>query len=251
MFMVRLNKNQLEEIVKGAQIGESLNQLSSKFGFPKTTIYYHVREFCRKMGRFDEKLLSEWEKGYLVGFFVGDGCFSFRPKYYSHITKFALDAKSERTIGNFLATTLQNAHTKPWIVIKGNRLNVLVSSKGLCSFLRKYAGYETENGKPRKRLLLENVQGKEFVFGILAGLLDSDGCATSDKTRYLRATISTRSKVLAIQMFRLMGMVGVKATVHQSSGFTVRISTPSLKANATHIRSLKLKQNLIGTHHYL
>jgi hypothetical protein len=240
--MKRLNGSQVREIIKDAQTGASLNQLSSKFGFPKTTIYYHVREFCRKMGKFGEKQLSEWEKGYLVGFFIGDGCWIFRPKYYSYITKFALNAKSEKPISNFLVTILQKAHTRPWVIIKGNSLDLRVSSKDLCSFLREYAGYETEDDKPRKRLLLENVQTEKFMFGILAGLLDSDGCVTTDKAKYLRAMISTRSKILAVTILQLAKRLGIKATIHKSSGYTVRVSTPFLKVNAQRILSLKLKQ---------
>lgn len=249
--MRKLKKGQVEEIIKNAQTGASLSQLSSKFGFPKTTIYYHAKEFCRKMGKFDQKRLSEWEKGYLVGFFVGDGCFSFRPRYYSYITKFALNARSEKSIGNLLVTILREAHTRPWIAVKGNRLDVLVSSKSLCSFLRKYAGYGTEDGKLRKRLLLGNARTEGFMLGILAGLVDSDGCVTFDKAKYLRAMISTKSKILATTMLQLMKMLRIKSTIHRSSGFTVRISTPSLKINAPRIRSLKLKRkfNWDSSHH--
>lgn len=242
--MKKLSNGQVEEIIREAQAGASLNQLSSKFGFSKTMIYYHVKGFCRKMGRFNEKRLFKWEKGYLVGFFVGDGCFNFRQKYYSYITKFALNAKSEKSIGCFLVDILRKAHTKPWVTTKGNRLELRVSSKGLCSFLRRYAGYGTEDGKSRKRLLLENVHSKEFMLGILAGLIDSDGCVTSDKVRYLRAMISTKSKILAVAMLRLTEKLKIKATIHRSSGFTVRISTPSLVINAASIRSLKLEQKL-------
>jgi len=182
------------------------------------------------MGRFDVEQISEWQKGYLAGFFVGDGCLNFRSKYYSYITKFALNASSER------------AHTKPWVTIKGNRLDIRISSKGLYLFLKMHAGYESEDGKLRKRLLSNDIWTEEFMLGILAGLIDSDGCVAYDKKKYLRAVISTRSKVLASSMLQLTERLRIKAMIHQSSGFTVRISTPSLKANAPRIRSLKLEQ---------
>ena len=194
------------------------------------------------MGRFDVEQISEWQKGYLVGFFVGDGCLNFRSKYYSYITKFALNASSERAIANFLVSILLRAHTKPRVTIKGNRLDIRISSKGLYLFLKMHAGYESEDGKLRKRLLSNDIWTEEFMLGILAGLIDSDGCVAYDKKKYLRAVISTRSKVLASSMLQLTERLRIKAMIHQSSGFTVRISTPSLKANAPRIRSLKLEQ---------
>lgn len=122
-------------------------------------------------------------KGYLVGFFIGDGCFSFRLKYHSCVTRFTLDAKSESSISNFLETILRKATT-----------------------------YEIEDTKPRKRLLLGNVKTEESMLGILAGLLDSDGCVIHDKVKYLHAMISTRSKILALITLQLAKMLRIKAT---------------------------------------
>ncbi|MEM3453014.1 MAG: LAGLIDADG family homing endonuclease [Candidatus Hadarchaeum sp.] len=240
--MKRLNATQISEVIKGAQTGASLSQLSTKFGLRKTTIYYHVRGYCRKMGKFDGSRLSEWEKGYLVGVFVGDGCFNFRQKYYSYMTKLTLNAKSEQPIVDLLITILRKANTKPWITINENRFEVRVSSKGFCSFLKGYAGYGSEKGKLRKRLFLREGHAENFLFGVLAGLIDSDGCVAFDRKKYLRAMISTKSKVLATTMLQLVNILEIHATVHRSSGFTVRISAPFLKTNAQNIRSLKLKQ---------
>jgi len=227
--------------------------LSSKFGFHKTTIYYHVKEFCRKMSKFDEKQLSEWEKGYLIGFFVGDGCFIFRPKYYSYITKFVLNAKSEKVIASFLIAILSKAGTKPWITIEGNRLNVRISSKGLYKFLIKYAGYELENGKSRKRLLLSEILKRKFAFGILAGLIDSDGHARRCWSNSFSVTIWTVSKVLADSIVQLAERLLMKSSIvsEQHSGFgslhtcfIVRIWTSYVRRNAHRLRSLKLQQVL-------
>jgi len=252
--MRKLNKNQVGEIIKDTQSGVSLSQLGSKFRFPKTTIYYHVKEFCRKMGRFDEMQISGWERGYLVGFFIGDGCLNFRPKYWSYVTKFVFNAKTEKAIANFLVAILSKAGTKPWTATGGYRLNVLVSSKGLQGFLRKYAGYGFENHKSRKRLLLSeiSVERKEFAFGVLAGLIDSDGHARHDKGHGLSVVISTASKGLATLTVQLVERLGMKATIiRQHSGFTglnscflVRILTHSVIMNADNIRSLKLQQVL-------
>lgn len=251
--MRKLNKSQIEEIIKGAQTGASLSQLSSKFGFSKTTIYYHVKEFCRRMGRFDEKRLSEWEKGYLVGFFVGDGCLTFRPKYYSYITKFVLNAKTEKAIANFLIGILSKAGTKPWTTIEENRLNVRVSSKSLHKFLKKYSGYDLEEGKLRKRLLLSEITKKELAFGILAGLIDSDGHARRCWSNSFSVTIWTVSKVLAVSIAQLAEGLGIKTSIirEQHSGFgslnscfIVRVWTSYVRRNAHRLQSLKLQQVL-------
>jgi hypothetical protein len=253
-FMRKLNKNQIEEIIKEVQTGSSLNQLSSKFGFPKTTIYYHVKEFCRKMNKFDEKRLSEWERGYLVGFFIGDGCLIYRPKCWSYITKFVLNALSEKAIANSLINILPKAGTKPWTATEGHRLKVLSSSKGLQDFLKRYAGYGSEDHKLRKRFGLSETlnEGKVFTFGVLAGMIDSDGHVRRGKGHGLSVVISTASKGLATSIVQLVGKLGMKATIiRQHSGFTglnscflVRILTNSITSNAAHIRSLKLQQVL-------
>jgi len=56
-----------------AKKGLSLRRISAQLGIPKTTVYFHVKAYCRKMTYINLKALSEKEKGYLVGMFVGDG----------------------------------------------------------------------------------------------------------------------------------------------------------------------------------
>ncbi len=250
--MKRLNKILKEKIIKEAQSGLSLRQLSKKFGLPKATVYYHVRGFCRKMGKFDERKLSEWGKGYLVGFFVGDGCSNFRYKYYSYITKFVLNAKTEKPIAKFLNAILSKAGSNPWVTIEENRLNLRVSSKGLYNFLKQYTKYEIENAAPRKRLLLCAVK-KEFTFGVLAGLIDSDGHVRREWRTSFSVVIWTASKVLANSIAQLTVGLGMKASIicetHSGFGsvyscFIVRIWTDYVGRNAHELKSLKLQQVL-------
>lgn len=247
--MRKLNKNQIEEIIKEVQTGLSLNQLSSKFGFPKTTIYYHVKEFCRKMNKFDEKRLSKWGRGYLVGFFVGDGCLIYRPKYWSYITKFVLNALTEKAIANSLINILSKAGVKPWTTTEGHRLKVLSSSKGLQDFLKRYAGYGSEDHKLRKRFWLSETLngGKVFAFGVLAGLIDSDGHARRYWSNSFSVTIWTASKVLAVSIAQLAERLGMKTSIirEQHSGFgslstcfIVRIWTSYVRRNAHRLQSL-------------
>ena len=257
--MRRLEANQIKGIIKEAQVGESLGQLSRRFGLSKTTVYYHARRFCRKMGRFDERHLTEWEKGYLVGFFVGDGCFVFRPKHWSYITKFVLNARTEKAIADFLAMTLSKAGINPWTTIEGNRLNLRASSKSLQVFLKNYAGYELEMRKLRKRLFLNEIlrQEKEFGFGVLAGLIDSDGYVgyAGYKRRSLAVMITTASRVLAdlmVQMVKELGMDATIITQYRSRFgtsyfcFHVRVLTRSAIMNVNNMKSLKLQQVFNG-----
>lgn len=193
-----------------------------------------------------------------MGFFVGDGCWIFRPRYWSYITKFVLNARTEKALAIFLTVVLSKNGINPWATIESNRLNVEASSKGLQDFLRKYVKYELEGHKLRKRLLLSEIfkKKKEFTFGILAGLIDSDGYVGYGgyKKHSLSVIITTASEVLATLMIQLAKELHMAASItRQYSGFNtsgytfyVRILTHSAIANAGNIKSLKLQQVLNG-----
>ena len=80
-----------------AKKGLSLKRISAQLRVPKTTVYYHIREYCKKMTYIDLTVLSEEEQGYLVGMFVGDGNLLVKRKRGRYITKFTLDAERDQT----------------------------------------------------------------------------------------------------------------------------------------------------------
>lgn len=194
------------------------------------------------MGRFTPDSLSEWEKGYIVGFFAGDGCFNVRLQYYSYCVKFVVNAKTEMSIADFLMTLLKKSHTTPFSNIRENRVNIRVVSKGLLNFIRMYVGYPGDRDGPHKIFLQPWGWTKNFALGVIAGLIDSDGCVTYDKGKYIRALISTKSKAFALQIKETIERTGIKATCHRSKGYGIRISTPSFKANMARINSLKCRR---------
>jgi len=210
MLPKRLTNDQIYEIVKLAQAGTSIANIAKKLSLKKTTVYYHARSYCRKMTRLDLNLLTEIEQGYIIGFFLGDGSLNKGRKIPRYIVRFALDAKRDRDISRRLAQIFEKARKKVSIFTRQNTLIVKVSSKELVKYIQRYVKYKTNwRNQKEKKLITDKGWSPKFQYGVLAGMIDSDGHVH----KHLGTEIKTVSSSIFKSILILLSNLGITAKI--------------------------------------
>lgn len=149
----RLKAKQIRQIVDLAKKGVSIAQIAEATGKRKSTVYYHARNYCRKMTTLNLDLLDETEKGYILGLFLGDGSFNKGFKQRRYVVRFALDVKRDQDIAGRLAEILDKGHKKISVFHTGSTLTAKVCSKELEQYVRVYIDYRpSEEGTNEKTL---------------------------------------------------------------------------------------------------
>ena len=89
----RLSANQINRIKDLAKAGVSIREIAEMLNAGKSAVYYHAKGFCRKMTKLNLDLLSGWERGYILGIFLGDGDVNKGRKNPRYIVRFTFDAE--------------------------------------------------------------------------------------------------------------------------------------------------------------
>lgn len=247
----RLTDDQILEIVKLAQAGNSIANISRKLGLKKTTVYYHARSYCRKMTKLDLDLLTEFEKGYLVGFFLGDGNLNMGRKTPRYIVRFFLDAERDQDISTYLCQVLQKGRKKVSVFTRKTNTILKVSSKELVDFMQKYIEYERNwDHRLEKRLKKSTDWSSELQYGILSGIIDSDGHVHG----HLGTEIKTASSLTQRRILDILTNLRIDATSKvkdvTENSFSKRprhviyIPSAEMKAHQNRIRSVKVRRYL-------
>jgi hypothetical protein len=147
--------------------------------------------------------LTEEEKGYLIGFFIGDG---YIKKGKTQVI-FALSLDDvKHGILNKLKLILEKSGKKTWICNRKNKsIQLVLSSRRLVDYFRETVSFEDGN-KSKTAQLIRLDYSADFFKGFLSGLIDSDGNAN----RY--AFISTISYNLGNQIIE----VCIRLNIHTS-----------------------------------
>jgi len=247
----RLTEDQIREIQKLAQAGISITNMAKKLRLKKTTVYYHARNHCRKMTTLDINLLTEFEKGYIIGFFLGDGCFNFGRKTPRYIVRFYLDAERDRDISTFLCSVLQKGRKRVSVFNREANIILRVSSKELVDFIQKYVEYKrSPDNRLEKELSKCKEISEEFQYGILSGVIDSDGHVHE----HLGTEIKTVSDILQQGILDVLKDLRIKATVKvidamensfsKRPRYVIYIPSAEMKAHQNRIRSVKVRYYL-------
>ena len=112
--------------------------------------------------------ITEKEKGYLVGLFLGDGHADYNKKDRHYNTEFYLNSKSDLDIQEFLLTIIKKLDAIVHI-FKDPRYNVnriRISSKIFFTFLQNEVASFCDKTLPFS---------KSFLLGVVSGLIDSEG----------------------------------------------------------------------------
>jgi len=229
----RLRREQIEEIQKLAKAGASLGQIVTRFGIAKTTVYYHVKHYCKKMTRLDIKALTERERGYLVGLFVGDGYINKwidkNENRQRFVVKFVLDKQRDQDIADYIQFIFKKAGKRTTRFSEGTKLIIKVSSKLFAEYLKRYVR-SVRQGKDKshnKVLINSKKWSYDFKLGFISGIIDSDGYIFSDKRsmkKYL-AEVKTANPILKRQLLRILATLRMNATEFLAKSYKGSYST--------------------------
>ena len=144
----------------------------------------------------DSVITPSYESGYLFGTFIGDGHAMCADNNGSHIGSVTwYFGKEEIDIANKLAGCINKIFSKePKIEITENTINVVFYYKPLADYLFSF-GKKTEKHLPIELL----VNNKEYLQGLLDGLIDSDSNMSKDN----RISFDNTS-IKAIELFNIV-----------------------------------------------
>jgi hypothetical protein len=243
---MKLNEKQIEKIKELAECGMSLRQIAELTNLGKTTIYYHICEILPKRSNSDLSRLSDWERGYLIGLFFGDGNFWVDKKRYSYRVVMNFNAKSEGKIVSNAMKILKNTGSRPYTQMFGNTVRVTCISKVMYDFLGRYFSYVEVKKGDKKIDRKDNIKefdlwNEETKYGFVAGMIDSDGFLGLDKIRYLRVIITTYSQNFVYSFAKILKSLGIEFSVQRNrwDRYDIRISTPSYEIHKDRIRCIK------------
>jgi len=247
----RLKQSQIDEIKRLAKAGFSLRDISNNLRINKTTVYYHTRKYCRKMTKLDFMLLNEFEKGYIIGLFLGDGDINRGRKTPRYIVRFSLDAKRDQDISVRLYQIFQKGRKKISIFLRDSTLIVKVCSKELVNYIQTCIEYKRNlHNQTEKKLQMSEDWSLEFQYGLLAGIIDSDGHVQ----KHLGTEIKTISPLIFEGILSILANLGIKAktkrrkatenSYSKKTRYTIYIPSAQMKAHQDKIRSVKIARFL-------
>ena len=240
----RLSANQIDRIKDLAKEGVSIRKIAEIFNISKSTVYYHAKDYCRKMTRLNLDLLSEWERGYIIGLFLGDGDINKGRKNPRYVVRFTLDAKRDKDISLRLRQIFEKGYKKVSIFRRNNTLVAKVCSKELVKYIQRFVGYRREGTEQEKKLKIRKDWTVDFQYGVLAGIIDSDGHVH----KHLGTEIKTVSSSIFKGIVNLLRRLGIKAKIKRrleeksyskKIRYTVYIPSAEMKLYKSRICSVK------------
>jgi len=200
------------------------------------------------MTKFSLSLITESEKGYLIGLFLGDGSFNKGDKEPRFFIRFALDAKRDKDIAHFLVSIFKKAGKKASIFTRGSVLTVKVSSKDLVEYLQKYICYD---GKTREKIIRHaEMPSRDFQYGFLAGMIDSDGHVHKHLGTEIKTVSGTIFKSIIAILRELEISAKTKLRDSPSNSFSkkpryeIYLPSAEMKRNKSKIPSVKIARYL-------
>lgn len=191
----------------------------------------------------DVSKLTSWERGYIVGFFAGDGSTSKSPH---RVLRFHLNKLKEYYLAQCLASLLKKANLHPHLELpsSGNVVIVRVYSKALYEMIRQYLSWEDHEKTYTVRLRSTKGLPSEFIQGFIGGSADSDGGFVSSKKWYQFASVSRELIQQLSSMLTLFG-IGIKERTYFSKRgnrrplYCVRISIKDAEKFSVKLKSLQ------------
>jgi len=221
----RLTKDQISKIRLLARDGYSLKSISEKLYVSKSTVYYHAKNYGHKMTKFNVNLLDERENGYV---------------------RFALDAKRDGDVAKRLAQIMEKAGKKMNLLSWKSNTIAKTCSKELVNYIQSYIEYT----QGEKNLLANKEWSDTFKYGLIAGIIDSDG--------HVHAHLGTEIKTVSSKIFKniltILQELGISAnrkmrdapsnSFSKKPRFEIYIPSAEMKRHKSEIPSAKVARYL-------
>lgn len=169
------------------KFGQTISK--SAISYIKQNSPFRSLRYNNSGGGHDLSKLTDFEKGYIAGFFAGDGSTSSTPH---RSVCFFLNKSKEFRLAQQLASLLEKANLHPHLYFPPNRnvIVVRVYSKALYEMICQYLVWE--ECKKTYTVRLHSIAGlsTEFAKGFIGGSADSDGGFTDWGRRYQFASVS-------------------------------------------------------------
>jgi len=203
------------------------------------------------MTKLDLQFLNECEKGYIIGLFLGDGSLNSGRKTPRYIVRFALDVKRDQDIATRLAHIFQKAYKKVSTFPAENTLIVKVCSKELVKFIQTYVGYKKDrNNQKEKKLLAGKDWSFEFQYGLLAGIIDSDGHVHQHLGTEIKTVLPSTFQAI-LNILNNLGIAAktkrrkaTKNSYSKKNSYTIYIPSRQIKIYLNKIPSVKINRFL-------
>jgi len=206
-----------EEIRKSVRGGLSLRKVSRELGVPYWIVYQIAHPYSKRQSRIDLSALSESERGYIVGAFVGDGSKIFERKSGHYGVKFSLDSKSDEEIARYLRNLFVKAGKRVTLYTDETCLVLKIYSERLLRFLLSFVNYREVEGRKRKMFREFENWVLDFKLGVISGLIDTDGYVHHDKrgTQHFGLSITTMNPILSEQLVTMLESLGTEPKVNR------------------------------------
>ncbi len=208
----RLERRTLDAILRKYGEGKSLRQVSRETGLSRTTIYYHVRKrFGRKLVQLIFDQTPTAELGEFLGLFATDGCFYIDKKRYHYTLTITL-SKYQFPYAKVVQGMIGRIVGKrPRLDVKAKSIQLVMRGKSILSFLRRYLSWEGRRTYSIRFRRSSFRLGKEFLRGVVRGLIAGDGNVYPPKRRISFGVVSRR---LALQFLWLLHKFGMTASIY-------------------------------------
>jgi hypothetical protein len=147
----------------------------------------------------DINSLNISEQGFLVGMFIGDGSFCIDKKSRHYKVSFSLNPKRDQDIQKFIESLLLRLKLNPFTVFNNGSLDIRVNSKKLVEIMRK-----------KLNEVSHDIKEEEYFFGLLSGLIDSDGCVTPGNI-----AVSMKNPSILKEVQRAAGRLGISTHLRE------------------------------------
>lgn len=241
-----LTEDQISKIKLLAREGSSIKSVSEKLHVSKSTVYYHAKNYCYKMTKFDLNPLDECQKGYIIGLFLGDGSFNRGYKEQRFFVRFALDAKRDEDVVLRLAQIMGKAGKRLSVFHWKSNIIAKTCSKELVAFIQSYVEYT----QGEKNLLTNKHWSTSFKHGFVAGIIDSDGHVHKHLGTEIKTVSSKIFKNVLTILEELEMSVNTKIrdaprnSFSKKPRFEIYIPSAEMKCNKSKIPSVKIARYL-------
>ena len=210
--MNRLTEESRKTIALLASQGRSLRQISEALGLAKSTIYYHTRKTLgRRYVQMDFDYSPTRDLGEFLGIFATDGCFYVDMKRYHYTLSISL-SKDQLQYAKILQGTIERIVGKrPRIDVKKGIAQLVMRGKAILGFISHFLVWEGRKAHSiRFRQAVLHFR-KDFLRGVLRGLLAGDGSVYAPKHRLSFGVVS---KKLAHQFAALLRKFSITSHVY-------------------------------------